>query len=150
MSTLRSTAERKTDAIAVLERHGDAWLATASRSGRPHLIAVSQAWDGESVVLATRDGTPTARNLDETGWARVALGAADDVVMIEASVHDSFPAGSAPEAVRSGFVAAAGWDPAAEGPDWRYYRLRPRRIQAYRGYGELEGRDVMRDGRWLA
>jgi len=26
----------------------------------------------------------------------------------------------------------------------------PSRIQAYRGYDELSGRDVMRDGRWLA
>jgi hypothetical protein len=31
-----------------------------------------------------------------------------------------------------------------------FFRLRPTRIQAYRGYGELEGRDVMRGGRWVA
>jgi hypothetical protein len=29
------------------------------------------------------------------------------------------------------------------------FRLRPVRVQAYRGYDELEGRDVMRDGDWL-
>jgi Pyridoxamine 5'-phosphate oxidase len=149
MSELRGTPQRKADTLAVLERHGDAWLATAS-SGRPHLIAVSQAWDGQHIVIATRSGTPTARNLDETGVARLALGTPDDVVMVDASVVDSTPATSAAAAVRAAFAAAVGWDPAEQGPRWRYYRLRPVAIEAYRGYGELAGREVMREGRWLA
>ncbi len=150
MSELRSTLQRKTDTLAVLERHGDAWLATASTRGRPHLIAVSRAWDGERIVVATRAGTPTARNLDQTMVARPALGTPDDVVMIEATVDDATPATGAPSELRDAFAEAAGWDPADEGPDWRFYRLRPVAIQAYRGYGELDGRDVMRAGRWLA
>ncbi len=150
MSELRSTPQRKADTIAVLERHGDAWLATASPDGQPHLIAVSQAWNGQDIVIATRSTTPTARNLDGSGVARLALGTPDDVVMVEASVLESAAASAAPDALRAAFVDAAGWDPAAEGPDWRFFRLRPSRIQAYRGYGELAGRDVMRGGRWLA
>jgi hypothetical protein len=35
------------------------------------------------------------------------------------------------------------------GAGWAFYRLRPR-IQAYRGYDELERRDVMRNSRWPA
>ncbi len=150
MSELCSTLQRKTDTLAMLGRHGHAWLATASTAGRPHLIAVSQTWDGERIVIATRAGTPTARNLDETAEARLALGTADDVVMIEAAVDGALPAIGAPADLRDGFVGAAGWDPADEGPDWRFYRLRPVAIQAYRGYGELAGRQVMRGGRWLA
>ncbi len=51
MSELRSTEERKADVLAVMERNGDAWLATADRSGRPHLIAVSTWWDGSLIVI---------------------------------------------------------------------------------------------------
>ena len=43
-----------------------------------------------------------------------------------------------------------GWDPREVGEGWAFFRLRPSRIQAYRGYEELEGRDVMRNSRWLA
>ncbi|HYM82734.1 MAG TPA: pyridoxamine 5'-phosphate oxidase family protein, partial [Candidatus Dormibacteraeota bacterium] len=96
MSELRSTAQRKADTLARLEAHGDAWLATASRQGGPHLVVVAQAWDGEQLVIATREGTPTARNLDETRVARLALGSADDVVMIEASVVEMPPVAAAP------------------------------------------------------
>src|SRR5258706_145482 len=49
-----------------------------------------------------------------------------------------------------GVEASAGWDPREEGGGWVFYRLKPSRIQAYRGYAELEGRMVMKDSRWLA
>ncbi len=42
-----------------------------------------------------------------------------------------------------------GWDP-REMDGWMFYRLRPTRIQAFRGYDEIEGRDVMVRSRWLA
>jgi hypothetical protein len=69
--------------------------------------------------------------------------------MIDVRVAGSVPVAEAPEELRSGFIAAAGWDPAEEGDRWRFFRLEPVGIQAYRGYGELEGREVMRGGRWL-
>ena len=47
-------------------------------------------------------------------------------------------------------LAKAFWDPREVGEGWTFYRLRPTRIQAYRGYDELEGRDVMRGSAWLA
>jgi hypothetical protein len=32
---------------------------------------------------------------------------------------------------------------------WVFFKMRPTRIQAFRGYDEIENRDVMKDGRWL-
>ena len=150
MSELRSTIQRRADAVLLLEQHGDAWLATASRAGEAHLIAVSGAWNGTELVVATRGGSPTARNLDDTGRASVALGSPADVVMLHVLVDGSVPATSGAGEIGAAFREGVGWDPAEEGDDWRYFRLRPTRIQAYRGYSELRGRDVMRDGRWLA
>ena len=48
-----------------------------------------------------------------------------------------------------GFSAAMGWDP-REMDGWMFFRLRPTRIQAFRGYDEIEGRDAMVRSRWLA
>jgi hypothetical protein len=45
--------------------------------------------------------------------------------------------------------AVMGWDP-GEMDGWTFFRLRPTRIQAFQGYGEIENRDVMVDSRWLA
>lgn len=149
MSELRSTQQRKADVLAVFERNGDAWLATADRSGGPHLIPVSCWWDGESIVFATRSASSTARNLEAGRPARLAFGAPDDVIVVDTVAVDSRPVG-ADAAVTDGFAAAVGWDPRGESGDWWLFRLRPTRIQAYRGYGELAGRDVMRASRWLA
>ena len=149
MSEKRTVAERKTDVLAVLEAQGDMWLATADASGRPHLIAVSAWWDGTDVVVATRLSTRTASNLAAGGRAKLAAGTPADVVLIDAQLVESIPAEKAPE-VAAGFSDVAGWDPREEGAGWAFYRLRPSRIQAYRGYSELEGRDVMRNSMWLA
>jgi hypothetical protein len=80
---------------------------------------------------------------------RLAAGAPNDVVMIDARVVESVAANAAAE-VADGFAIAVGWDPREVGDGWAFYRLRPTRIQAYRGYDELEGRDVMRRSTWLA
>jgi hypothetical protein len=148
MSELRSTAQRKSDVLATLGANGNAWLATAT-AGRPQLIAVSTWWDGAEVVVTTRTGSRTARNLTSTGAARLAFGTADDVTLVEAELAGTVPAAQG-GATGEGFVAANGWDPKDEGPDWAYYRLRPISIQAHHGYEELEGRTVMRAGSWLA
>ena len=150
MSELRTTAQRKADVLAALERNSDAWLATAGRSGRPHLIAVSAWWDGDAMVFATTSGSLSARNLDETRVARLAVGSTEDAIMIDVEVLGGVPVAEADATLAQGFAAAVGWNPADEGPDWKFFRLRPLRMQAYRGYGELERRDVMRDGKWLA
>ena len=149
MGEKRVIDQRRADALALLQRNGDLWLATASPAGRPHLIAVSTWWDSSQLVVATVGSSLTARNLDATGRGRLAGGSTDDVVMIDVRVASSVPVAEADEALRSAFITAAGWDPAEEGDDWRFFRLEPVRVQAYRGYGELQGREVMRGGRWL-
>jgi hypothetical protein len=149
MTELRTVEERKADVLVVLEGQRDLWLATADSSGKPHLIAVSAWWDGTDLVVATAASSRTASNLATGPRVRLAAGAPDDVVMIDASVVESIAANDAPE-VADGFAIAVGWDPRQVGEGWTFYRLRPTRIQAYRGYDELDGRDVMRGSAWLA
>src|SRR6202140_19382 len=149
MSDLRTVGARKADVLVVLESQRDLWLGTADTSGRPHLIAVSAWWDGTDVVVATRGDSRSAANLVVGSEVRLAAGSPADVIMVDARVVDSVPAGEAGE-LADGFTIAVGWDPREVGEGWVFYQLRPTRIQAYRGYDELEGRFVMRNSRWLA
>ena len=80
---------------------------------------------------------------------RLAFGSSSDVVMVDARVADSEPAGDGASELAQGFAAACGWNPGEEKGDWSFFRLQPRRIQAYRGYEETAGRDVMLRGDWL-
>ena len=153
MGELRSVATRKAAVLGVLEGQRDLWLATADRTGRPHMIAVSAWWDGTDLVVATTAASRTARNLAGGTEVRLAAGAPDDVIMIDATVVESVAATEAAE-LADGFAIAVGWNPRdvqeQSGHGWVFYRLRPTRIQAYRGYDELEGREVMTNSRWLA
>jgi hypothetical protein len=145
---LRTVETRKADVLGVLEAQSDLWLATADTGGRPHLIAVSAWWDGTDLVVATTAGSRTASNLVPGAEVRLAAGAPNDVVMIDATVVESVAANDAGE-MADGFAIAVGWDPREVGSGWAFFRLRPIRIQAYRGYDELEGRNVMTNSRWL-
>ena len=48
------------------------------------------------------------------------------------------------------FAERTGFDPRLEANRYRWFRILPRRIQAWRESNELAERDLMRDGRWLA
>ena len=150
MAGLRTVSERKSDVLETLSTNFDMWVATGDPLGRPHLIAASGWWNGEHVVMTTRAATRTAQNLAQNPVVQLALGTQGDAIVIAAELIDSFPAAEAPAAIADGFEASAGWDPREEGEGWVFYRLKPSRIQAYRGYAELEGRMVMKDSRWLA
>ncbi len=146
---MRDTKKRMADVLEALGRQKDLWLATAGQDGRPHLIAVSAWWDGSRLVIATTGASRTARNLSANPVARVALGSPEDVTVLDVrAVGHGSVSGSAEMA--AGFAAAVGWDPREMGEGWVFFQLEPSRIQAYRGYDELEGREVMREGRWLA
>ena len=149
MNTPRTTAQRRTDTLAVLEQHGTAWLATAA-TREPRLIAVTATWTGADLVIATRTGSPTARNLVGSRRAMLAFGTGDDAILVTAELIEAIPATAEPGPIGQAFIERAGWSPADEGPDWAWYRLRPIRIEAYRGYAELPGRTILRDGAWLA
>ncbi len=146
---MRDAKTRKADTLAALEKQKDVWLATADPAGHPHLIAASAWWDGSQLVVATRAGTKTARNMEMNPTVRVARGAPSDAIVIEAQMIESRVAKEAPD-LSAGFAAACGWDPREEGDGWTFFRLRPTRIQAFRGYEEVQGRDVMIRSEWLA
>jgi predicted pyridoxine 5'-phosphate oxidase superfamily flavin-nucleotide-binding protein len=148
MSANRTTAARKADVLAALGGQKDLWLATADHSGRPHVIAVSAWWDGERLVVATRAGSRTARNLAVNPVARLALGSPADATLIDVAAASAIPVDD--EDLAAGFAKAVGWDPHEVGDDWVFIPLEPVRIQAYKGYDELEGRDVMKASRWLS
>jgi hypothetical protein len=147
MTALRTVAERKRDVLAFLESQGHMWLAT-SREGRPHVIGVSAWWDGTDLVVATVGTTLTARNLRGARVGTLIAGTQEDAVVIDVNLVSSMPARDAAE-VASGFSKAMGWNPTEVGEGWDFFRLRPVRIQAFRGYDEIEGRDVMKRGAWL-
>lgn len=146
---MRDIATRKADVMAALEGHADVWLASATLQGRPHLIAVSAWWDGTDLVIATREDSRTGRNLAANRAATVAAGSPADAIVITVDVVKSHPVEEETRTAE-GFAAAVGWDPREVGSGWTFFRLRPNRINALRGYDELDGREVMREGRWLA
>jgi hypothetical protein len=146
---MRDTQTRKADVLAALEQQADMWLSTADPAGRPHLIPVSAWWDGTDLVIATAGASRTSRNMKMNRAVRLAGGSPSDAIMIDAEVVE-IPAVDDSAELAGSFAAAVGWDPRQVGKGWMFFRLRPTRIQAYRGYDELEGRDLMRGSRWLA
>src|SRR5262245_4794713 len=104
MVTLRSVLQRKADVRATLEQTGHAWLATAADSV-PYVITVQTVWDGESILVTTRESSRTARNLEQSRVARLAFGDADDAIVIEAALLRALPAVEATP-LRTAFVHA--------------------------------------------
>ena len=144
----RSRAQRRTDTEQRLDSDVDVWVATASVGGAPHLVPLSFDWDGEALLLATPSGSPTGRNLAATRVVRLALGLTRDVSMIEGDVEVLEMDGLPPER-GDRFAARTGFDPRPLTGPYRWFRVVPRRIQAWREVEELAERDLMRDGRWL-
>ena len=144
----RSRAQRRRDTEDRLAHDVDLWLASASPDGSPYLVPLSFDWDGATLLVATPAGSPTGRNLAATRVARVALGHTRDVSMIEGEVQvlemDALPPEQGDRfAIRSGF------DPRTLTTPYRWFRISPRRIQAWREVDELPDRELMRNGRWL-
>ena len=144
----RPRARRRQDAERRLGHDVDLWVATASPGGNPHLVPLSFDWDGEALLVATPSGSPTGRNLVATGAARLALGHTRDVYMIDGEV-EVIELGALPAERAERFRARAGFDPRESATPFRWFRITPRRIQAWREENELRGRELMRDGRWL-
>jgi nitroimidazol reductase NimA-like FMN-containing flavoprotein (pyridoxamine 5'-phosphate oxidase superfamily) len=141
--TARSREQRRRDTLARLERDVDLWLATAD-AGTPYLVPLSFRWDGSTLLVSTPASSPTGRNLASTGKVRLALGVTRDVVLVEGDVAVVEPADGEADA----FAAKAGFEP-RDSPGYLYFRVTPRRVQAWREVDELPGRDLMRDGVWV-
>jgi hypothetical protein len=105
-------------------------------------------WDGEALLLATPADSPTGRNLAATRTVRLALGHTRDVSMIEGDV-DVLEIDTLPEQRGDRFAARTGFDPRTPATRYRWFRISPRSIRAWREENELAGRELMRECRWL-
>jgi hypothetical protein len=145
----RSRDERRRDTEHRLTHDIDVWVASASVDGAPYLVPLSFDWDGAALLVATPTESRTGRNLAATRTVRLGLGHTRDVSMIDGEVEvleiDALPR---PQGDR--FAARSGFDPRQSATAYRWFRITPRRIQAWREENELSGRELMRDGRWLA
>ena len=150
MSETRTTAQRIADTIDLFAGHPSGWLATAGAASGAHVIAVSACWTDGALLIATRADSPTARNLAESGSATLALGTPTDATLVEVTLVERRPSGGGGGELGATFTREMGWDPADEPGSWDYFLLAPRRIQAYRGYGDRQGSTIMREGRWLS
>ncbi|MFD9601122.1 pyridoxamine 5'-phosphate oxidase family protein [Streptomyces sp. NPDC059970] len=157
----RSRARRRRDTEHRLSHDIDLWVASASADGAPYLVPLSFDWDGETLLMATPTDSPTGRNLAATRTVRPGLGHTRDVSMIEGEVEvleiDTLPAAAGDRfAARTGFdpspssqLRSSRGDPIAPATPYRWFRISPRRIQAWREVNELPDRELMREGRWL-
>jgi hypothetical protein len=144
----RSRAQRRRDTEHRLTHDIDVWVATASADGAPYLVPLSFDWDGEALLVATPTDSPTGRNLTATRTVRLGLGPTRDVSMIEGEV-EVVEIDALPQQRGDRFVAHTGFDPRALDTPYHWFRICPRRIQAWREANELSDRELMRDGRWL-
>ena len=145
----RSRAERRRDTEHRLAHDVDVWVASASADGVPYLVPLSFDWDGEAVLVATPADSPTGRNLAATRTARLGLGLTRDVTMIDGDV-EILEIDALPREQGDRFAARSGFDPRELTTPYRWFRILPRRMQAWREANELSNRTLMRDARWLA
>jgi general stress protein 26 len=144
----RTPGQRKHDALNRLDHDIDAWVATAGpANGAPHLVPLSFLWDGTTMLIATPSDSVTSRNLRATGRARLGVGPTRDLVLIEGTVDTAQAATDILPETGDAFAAKTGFDP-RELPGYLYFRIRPRRVQAWREVNELAGRELMRNGHW--
>ena len=144
----RSRARRRLDTEHRLDHDVDVWVASASPDGVPYLVPLSFDWSGERLLLATTAESPTGRNLAACGRVRLGLGDTRDVSMIEGDV-EVIEIGALARQDADRFAARTGFDPRGESARYRWFRIAPRRVQAWREVEELPDRELMRDGAWL-
>ncbi len=147
-SAPRSRAERRADTERRLTHDIDAWVASASADGSPYLVPLSFDWDGAELLVATPSDSPTGKNLATTRVVRLGLGHTRDVSLIDGEV-EALELEALPQEQGDRFAARSGFDPRAENERYRWFRITPLRIQAWREVDELADRELMRDGRWL-
>ena len=143
----RSRDRRRRDTEHRLTHDVDLWVASASADGTPYLVPLSFDWDGESLLVATPTKSPTGRNLAATRTVRLGLGPTRDVVMIDGEV-EVLEIDELPKERGDRFAAHTEFDPRTPATPYRWFRISPRRIQAWREVNELDDRELMRDGRW--
>ena len=91
-------------------------------------MPLSFLWHDDALLIATEDGSPTARNLQSGGQVRVGVGPTRDVVLVEAAatVLDGLD-----EATGDAFAEKTGFDP-RQLDNYTFYRVVPSEIRAWR------------------
>ena len=125
----------------------DVWVASASPEGEAHLVPLSLAWTDERLVIAVQESSRTARDIADSGRARMAIGPTRDVTMVDARLEKLVDVDAAGE-LGAAYAAQADWDPRGSA-GYVFLVLRPERVQAWREVDEIAGRTIMRDGQWL-
>jgi nitroimidazol reductase NimA-like FMN-containing flavoprotein (pyridoxamine 5'-phosphate oxidase superfamily) len=118
----RPRAERRRDTEHRLAHDVDVWVATASADGDPYLVPLSFDWDGETLLVATPTASPTGRNLAVTRVARLALGDARDVSMIDGQV-EVVEIDALAEQRADRFAKRSGFDPRGLATPYRWFRI---------------------------
>ncbi|HEY1368525.1 MAG TPA: hypothetical protein VGF23_15495 [Gaiellaceae bacterium] len=144
----RSPGQRRRDTEHRLTHDVDVWVASASVDGAPYLVPLSFDWDGQALLVATPTNSPTGRNLAAGRTVRLGLGLTRDVSMIDGDV-EVLEIDALPREQGDLFAARTGFDPRTLETPYRWFRISPRRIQAWREVNELPDRELMRDGGWL-
>lgn len=146
----RSGEERKRDTLRRLEEDVDCWVATAGEAGgSPYLVPLSYLWEENTLLIATPEASVTSRNLQASGKVRLGLGPTRDVVLIEGTAQP-LPLSDVSSDLGDAFAEKTGFDPRELTTPYLYFRITPVRIQAWREANELEGRELMRNGTWIA
>src|SRR5260370_29778668 len=88
----RTRQQRRADTLDKLTAPAaDVWVATAAVDAGGHatsyMVPLSLAWIDERVVLATQADSVTTRNITSQGGARLGLGPARDVVMVDGELE---------------------------------------------------------------
>lgn len=138
----RPLAQRKTDVFTKLDTERNGWLSTGG--GQAHLVPLAFVWDGERVVMSTKEDSRTARNLAASKQARLAIGSPTDVVLVDGEVEIA-----AASEVAAGSYADLPLHPSRV-PGCVYLFLTPKRVLAWRDRAEMRDKVVMTDGCWLA
>ncbi len=141
----RPLADRIADVQETLRTQRHLWLSTA-RDGQPHLVPLAYVWDGRQLLCATKAGNRSVRNLRDSGAAKIAIGTAQDVVLVDAAVRIGDPASAPPEVVSC--FDRLPLNPTRV-PGVVLLHLRPMKISAWRELSEMPDRVVLRDGSWL-
>lgn len=103
---------------------------------------------GRHLLLATPADSPTGRNPRATGAVRLGIGPTRDVVLVDGTVAAIEPV-DLPEGLGDLFATKTGFASRQLATRYLYFRVTPRRVQAWREANEIAGRDLMRDGAWL-
>jgi hypothetical protein len=145
----RDRATRIRDTLDRLAHDIDAWIATADpANGTPYLVPLSFLWVDSSFVISTPAQSSTARNLAASGHVRLGLGTTRDVILIEGVARVLMPEELTAD-LGDAFALKTEFDPRTLATPYQYFRIFPRRIQAWREANELDGRELMRQGAWL-